>query len=436
MRKVITYGTFDLFHEGHRRLLERAKALGGYLIVGVTSDSFDRERGKLNVRDSLAERIESVRATGYADEIIVEEYLGQKLADVIRFGVDVFAIGNDWKGKFDYLGDYCEVVYLERTKGISSSDLREKGAKLRHLGVISDSLDDGDICSEMRFVSGLELSGVFMPTETDGSAGGWQSNEAAAEAFKSKYDLADAFGSADELYRKSDVVYVHTRRRHRFGFALAALNAGLHVICDFPLNKPEEAEEIYRVVKEKGLVFVEFVPLAYLRTFQQLNWLLHGGAVGQILHVDCSIPAFGDFRDSEALAAFAITRILGTEGANISRVSTRLRSRFDRVAFSYKDASASCSVSDSEWLKPGMTILGTDGRADIPGAWWNMSYFKLQNSGDEGLRRYSFNIEGSGFRYLLSEVTEMIADGRNESIALSHEDAQKLVRILEQGDLL
>jgi len=83
-----------------------------------------------------------------------------------------------------------------------------------------------------------------------------------------------------------------------------------------------------------------------------------------------------------------------------------------------------------------MTILGTDGRADIPGDWWNMSYFKLHTGGDEGLRRYSFNIEGPGFRYLLSEMTEMIEDGRNESIALSHEEAQKLVRLLEQGDLL
>ena len=85
MIKVITYGTYDLLHHGHRRLLERAKALGDYLIVGVTADGFDRARGKLNVQQSLLERIAAVRATGLADEIIVEEYEGQKIADLHRW---------------------------------------------------------------------------------------------------------------------------------------------------------------------------------------------------------------------------------------------------------------------------------------------------------------------------------------------------------------
>jgi predicted dehydrogenase len=301
---------------------------------------------------------------------------------------------------------------------------------------VSDSPDDGDVSAETNFVSGLEISGVYVPTVTDGFADPGKGDVAAAEAFCAKYDLARAFGSADELFVGSDVVYIHTRRRHRFFFAAAALRQGCHIICDFPLNKPDEMEKIRELVKEKGLVFAESVPLAYLRTFQQLIWLLHGGAIGQVLSVECSMPARDSFRDAEALAAFAITRILGTEGANVKRLSMRGRERYDRVIFSYPDAVASCSVSGSEFQRPGMTVLGSDGRVDAPGAWWNMSYFKMRTGSEEGLRRYSFNIEGPGLRYLLSEVTQMIAVGRSESIALSHDEAQKLVYLLEQGDLL
>ena len=124
MKKVITYGTYDLIHKGHIRLLERAKALGDYLVVGVTADNFDRARGKINVQQSLIERIEGVRQTGIADEIIVEEYEGQKIDDIKRLNIDIFTVGSDWEGRFDYLNEYCKVVYLDRTQGISSSDIR------------------------------------------------------------------------------------------------------------------------------------------------------------------------------------------------------------------------------------------------------------------------------------------------------------------------
>lgn len=115
MIKVITYGTFDLFHEGHYRLLKRAKELGDYLIVGVTTESYDQTRGKLNVVDSLVTRIENIKKTGFADEIILEESQGQKFRDIKKYQIDIFTVGSDWTGQFDYLNEYCKVVYLERT---------------------------------------------------------------------------------------------------------------------------------------------------------------------------------------------------------------------------------------------------------------------------------------------------------------------------------
>ena len=136
MTTVITYGTYDLLHQGHINLLRRAKELGDYLIVGVTSDTFDKGRGKLNVRNNVLERIEAVKATGYANKVIIEDYVGQKIDDIQKYNVDIFAIGSDWIGKFDYLNEYCKVVYLPRTEGISSTMLRAETTQDVNVGIL------------------------------------------------------------------------------------------------------------------------------------------------------------------------------------------------------------------------------------------------------------------------------------------------------------
>ena len=160
MKKVITYGTFDLFHKGHYNLLKRAKELGDYLIVGVTTENYDNSRGKLNVQDSLMERVKNVKETGLADEIIIEEFEGQKINDILKYEVDIFAIGSDWKGKFDYINEYCEVVYLERTKGISSTELRARKNNLIRIGVVGAGRIANRFIVESKYVSGVNVEGV------------------------------------------------------------------------------------------------------------------------------------------------------------------------------------------------------------------------------------------------------------------------------------
>lgn len=128
-KTVITYGTFDLLHEGHRNLLKRAKGLGDYLIVAVSTDEFNAIKGK-KAHDTFEERVENLlndsECKKYIDKIIPENFWEQKIIDIKKYGVDVFTIGDDWKGKFDELMDLCEVVYLPRTPGISSTQLREQ----------------------------------------------------------------------------------------------------------------------------------------------------------------------------------------------------------------------------------------------------------------------------------------------------------------------
>ena len=157
MIKVITYGTYDLLHYGHIKLLERAKSLGDYLIVGVTADDFDKTRGKINVQQSLMERVEAVRSTGIADEIIIEEYEGQKIDDIQKYDIDIFTVGSDWRGYFDYLNEYCKVVYLPRTEGVSSSEIRAEKRSI-HLGLVGNNRYLNKFLSESKFVNVLKLS--------------------------------------------------------------------------------------------------------------------------------------------------------------------------------------------------------------------------------------------------------------------------------------
>lgn len=124
VRKVLTYGTFDLLHWGHIHLLKRARALGDYLIVGLSTDEFNAGKGKTSYHDYENRRF-MLEAIRYVDEVIPESTWEQKIDDVLKNGVDVFVMGDDWTGKFDFLKQYCEVVYLPRTEGISSSKIKE-----------------------------------------------------------------------------------------------------------------------------------------------------------------------------------------------------------------------------------------------------------------------------------------------------------------------
>lgn len=125
MRKVITYGTFDLLHAGHINLLRRAKELGDYLIVVVSTDEFNWNAKQKKCYFSYEERKKLVEAVRYVDLVIPEENWDQKISDVKEYHVDTFVMGDDWKGKFDFLKDYCEVVYLPRTEGISTTKIKQ-----------------------------------------------------------------------------------------------------------------------------------------------------------------------------------------------------------------------------------------------------------------------------------------------------------------------
>lgn len=124
MTNVLTYGTFDLLHYGHINLLRRAKKMGNYLIVGLSTDSFNKLKNKKSFYN-FEDRKRLLQSIKYVDKIIPENSWEQKINDILKYKIDIFVMGDDWKGKFDFLQSYCKVVYLKRTKNISSTKVKE-----------------------------------------------------------------------------------------------------------------------------------------------------------------------------------------------------------------------------------------------------------------------------------------------------------------------
>ena len=281
MKKVITYGTYDLLHQGHINLLRRAKELGDYLIVGVTNDNFDRERGKLNVCNNVLERVEAVKATGFADQIIIEDYFGQKIDDIQKYDVDIFAIGSDWEGKFDYLNEFCKVVYLPRTEGISSTMLRNEKHKTIRVGIVGCG---GIANSHMNVYK--QLPDVEVVAGCDLVPG-------KAAAFFKEYGLTDVktdYPSHKEMLDDEslalDAVSVCTYNCQHMAPTIQAMQKGIHVLLEKPFTVTlDEAVEVMKVEKETGAILsIGFQP-RFDPNMQQVKKIVESGVLGQIYYI-------------------------------------------------------------------------------------------------------------------------------------------------------
>ena len=268
MTKVITYGTYDLLHYGHIRLLERAKALGDYLIVGVTADDFDKTRGKINVQQSLMERVEAVRATGIADEIIIEEYEGQKIDDIIKYDVDIFTVGSDWVGKFDYLNEYCKVVYLDRTEGVSSSEIRTEKRQIK-LGFVGESIVVEKFLNESKYVNGITAEAIY--------TGSGRIMELRKTA------------SYEELLSSVDSIYVFSQPRLHFEQIKKAIEHGKHVLCETPIAlTKDQSIELHRLAEEKNCILMDSIKTAYSTAYSRMLLLAKSGKIGKIVSIDAT----------------------------------------------------------------------------------------------------------------------------------------------------
>lgn len=428
MIKVITYGTYDLFHYGHQRLLERAKELGDYLIVGVTADDFDKQRGKINVKQSLMERIESVRATGLADEIIIEEYEGQKIDDIKRMDVDIFTVGSDWVGHFDYLKDYCDVVYLDRTDGVSSSQLRSKNRSV-NLGLVGEGNILKKFYDESKFVNGIIVNAIC----TD--------NEKEKECYeKEELTLIESY---EDLLGIVDAVFIISHPSKHYAQIKEALNNGKHVLCESPFSLNEkECEELEQLAIKNDLILMDSIKTAYSTAFNRLLLLIKGGNIGDVYSVDATCTSIREFDETSwnsitswgPTALLVIFQVLGVDYKNKTINSLVLDdSNFDlftKIDFQYENAVASIKVGNNVKSEGELVISGSEGYAYVPAPWWKTDYFELRYENQEDNKKYFYQLDGEGIRYELVAFAKSIELGKLMGY-VSPEVSKAICKIME-----
>lgn len=436
MIKVITYGTYDLLHQGHINLLQRAKALGDYLIVGVTSDSFDIGRGKLNVRNNMLERVEAVKATGYADEVIIEDYQGQKIDDIQRYNVDIFAIGSDWEGKFDYLKEYCKVVYLPRTEGISSTQLRAESQDVFRIGIIGSGRIAKRFIPESTMVSGAEVVSVYNP------------NKEEAEAFAQQTGLNQC-DSLDELLSGVDAVYVASPHPTHYGYTKRALMDGKHVLCEIPMVlSGDEAKELYSIAEENKLVLLEANKTAYCPAFNHIVTLVKSGIVGDVVDVRASLSKMvapptreldplqggGALNEHASITLLPVIKLLGRDYSDVSFYSKREGGVdvYTKVIVNYPHATSSITLGIGIKTEGDLVISGTKGYVYVPAPWWLTDFFEVRYEDQRKNKKYFYSYDGDGLRYEIQEFIAMIVSGRRSCYKLSRRDSNAMAGIIER----
>ncbi len=437
MKKVITYGTYDLLHQGHINLLRRAKELGDYLIVGVTNDSFDRDRGKLNVRNNVLERVEAVRATGYADKIIIEDYIGQKIDDIQRYDVDIFAIGSDWEGKFDYLKEYCQVVYLPRTEGISSTMLREESQPVVRMGILGCGRVSHRMPSEALVVNGVDVLSAFDLAPD------------ATERYVSQHTGIQACGSKEELYQGTDALYISTPHLSHYQDIKDALCAGKHVLCETPmvLNKAQ-ALELYKLAESRGLVLMEANKTAHCPAFGHLITLVKSGVIGEVVDIEASLSQLLDKSGREfdpkqgggalfeegSYPLLPIFKLMGIDYENLN-IYSRMENGVDiytRGVFRYPRATCSFKVGLGVKTEGSLVISGTKGYAYVPAPWWKTDYFELRYEDQNENKKFFYKWDGFGLRYELQEFISCIINKRFSSARLRRRESIQMAEVMEQ----
>ena len=432
---VITYGTYDMLHRGHLNLLKRAKALGDYLIVGVTNENYDRSRGKLNVSESTKKRVKAIEALDFVDKVIVETHKKQKAADMLKYNVDVFAIGDDWIGAFDYLKKYTHVEYLARTEGISSTKLRKETFKPIKLGISGLNIEIESFLKEAEFVTNLQITRIY------------DENLKSIKAFTKKSKIKYGHNKYDEFLDTSiSAVYINSPIKEHYTQIKMALEADKHVLCENPLAlEKDELKELLALAKERKKILLSALRTAFLPAFSELLKKLDSDIIGDIKEVRAIRTTLYKERNypHEFIKQGATNLLASYPSLLVHKVLGKSKSIhfFDQKKHGYDTSNniitvhkngliGISTVSTSVKREGSATVAGTKGYVYIPAPWWLTKVFYVRFEDSSKSIKYEYEFEGCGLRYMLAEFTSLIQRGKTSSKKLSPTDMTNINKIV------
>jgi len=351
--------------------------------------------------------------------------------------VDVFTVGSDWVGAFDYLKDYCEVIYLERTKNVSSTMLRAKKYPIVRIGVIGSGRIANRFYAETKYVSGVNVEGVYNP------------HIESALRYKEVHQVKLGTDNLQELFEQVDAVYIASPHETHADYIRQALNHGKHVLCEKPMVLTGmEAEELFALAKENDCILMEAIKTAYCPGFQQMLGIARSGVIGAIRDVEGCFtklenPQSRELTDAEYGGSFlelgsypllAITKLLGANYEDLRFETIRAENGVDiytKAYFRYKNAMATAKTGLGVKSEGQLIVSGTKGYIVVQAPWWKTKEIEVRFENSEQNEKFFYKFQGDGLRYEIGDFVGAINGNSKNEFKLTARDSIAIAGVME-----
>jgi predicted dehydrogenase len=351
--------------------------------------------------------------------------------------VDIFVLGSDWKGHFDYLNAYCKVVYLDRTENVSSTMIRKEKFPMVRIGIVGTGRMAPRFMEEARYVSSVVVEAAYNPEKKS------------ANAFQKTTQIPVYQKNMDAFFDRVDAVYIASPNETHGFYARAALEHGKHVLSELPLSfTHEETLELHRMAQDKQLVLMDAIKTAYCPGFQQMINIAKSGKIGEIKDIEACFTRLADpksreYRDGNFGGAFLefagttllpIFKIYGMDFSDV-QIDTITGDNgvdlFTKVQLRYPDAMATAKMGIGVKAEGDLVLAGTKGYILAPSPWWMTRRFDIRRENPSDIEHFEPSFQGDGLRYEISAFASKINGTGHKDYKLTEAESVAMSRIVE-----